>query len=453
MKKIYTAAALLLSAISFAQDGPYSAEYRFNPDNIDCLSHEKRTEIRQRLSENIAMLRSEGKVSAQLPSGAHILFDWPVTKNPETAYNNTWSISNHVDHNESFPNALSDYSCGTRTYDTSAGYNHKGVDIFTWPFTWYQMQNNESWAVAAADGVIIGKENGNPDQSCTFNNNQWNAVYVMHEDGSVSWYGHLKNNSLTAKAVGESVASGEYLGVVGSSGNSTGPHLHFEVYDVFDNLVDPYAGACNTWNDSWWNAQKPYLDPKINAVYTHSAVPLFPACPQVETPFFKNQFNVGETVYAFGYFADQAVGASVAINLYRPDGSLAYSSSAVSNNFWYSSYWYWIFNATTLDQVGIWTLSYTFAGQTVSHAFAYGTDLAAPETPVTQELSFYPNPANDRIFFNRMISDLEAITADGKRIQLNVTAEAVDISGLPNGLYVLKAKSGEAQSWFKFIKM
>ncbi|MBD3582497.1 peptidoglycan DD-metalloendopeptidase family protein [Flavobacterium selenitireducens] len=452
MIKIYTIAVLCLSAVSFAQEGPFSAEYRFNPDNVDCLPEQSRSAIKQRLAGTVAELKSQGRLSSQMPQGAHILFDWPVVKNPGTTYNNVWSISNHVDHNAAFPNALSDYMCGTRTYDTGAGYNHKGVDIFTWPFTWYQMQNNQSWAVAAADGVIIGKDNGNADQSCTFNSNQWNAVYVLHEDGSVSWYGHLKNNSLTPKVVGDAVSSGEYLGVIGSSGNSTGPHLHFEVYDAQDNLVDPYAGSCNTWNDSWWETQKPYLDPKINAVYTHSALPIFPNCPQVETPFFKDEFNVGEAVYAMGYFSDQAVGASVTINLYRPDSTLAYTSSAVSNNLWYSSYWYWIFGTTQLNQTGIWTLSFTFAGQTVSHQFAYGTSLGAEAFEADRQLAFYPNPANDRITFNRAISNVQAITADGKRVELSVSGETADISGLPTGLYMLRATSEEKQTILKLVK-
>ena len=126
---------------------------------------------------------------------------------------------------------LQDWNCGDRTYDTNGGYNHQGIDIFTWPFSFNQMDNNHAIAVAAADGIIILKTNGNFDRSCTLNGNTWNAVYIQHSDGSQSWYGHLKNGSLTTKNVGDFIASGEYVGVVGSSGNSTGPHLHFEVYN------------------------------------------------------------------------------------------------------------------------------------------------------------------------------------------------------------------------------
>ena len=55
------------------------------------------------------------------------------------------------------------------------------------------------------------------------------------------------------KAIGEKVAYGEYLGVMGSSGNSTGPHLHLEIYDAFGALVEPFVGPCHTLakNPSW----------------------------------------------------------------------------------------------------------------------------------------------------------------------------------------------------------
>lgn len=78
------------------------------------------------------------------------------------------------------------------------------------------MAQNAVEIVAAAPGVIIAKDDGYGDKNCSMCTNcSWNAVYVMHADGSVAWYGHMKIFSLTAKAVGQTVAAGEYLGVVG----------------------------------------------------------------------------------------------------------------------------------------------------------------------------------------------------------------------------------------------
>ena len=87
----------------------------------------------------------------------------------------------------------------------------------------------------------------------------------------MAWYGHLKKGSLTAKPEGARVEAGEVLGVVGSSGRSTGPHLHLEVY-LAGALIDPYAGACNRINTtSWWAEQQAYTTPQLLAVRTASS--------------------------------------------------------------------------------------------------------------------------------------------------------------------------------------
>ncbi len=55
-----------------------------------------------------------------------------------------------------------------------------------------------------------------------------NYVLIDHGDGSSTLYAHLHYMSITVYS-GESVSQGQIIGKIGSSGNSTGPHLHFEV--------------------------------------------------------------------------------------------------------------------------------------------------------------------------------------------------------------------------------
>jgi murein DD-endopeptidase MepM/ murein hydrolase activator NlpD len=62
-----------------------------------------------------------------------------------------------------------------------------------------------------------------------------NAVVIDHGGGMATLYGH---QSRIASSVGERVAAGDVLGYVGSTGMSTGPHLHFEVR-LSGNPVDP----------------------------------------------------------------------------------------------------------------------------------------------------------------------------------------------------------------------
>jgi murein DD-endopeptidase MepM/ murein hydrolase activator NlpD len=69
-----------------------------------------------------------------------------------------------------------------------------------------------------------------------------NYVMIAHAGGLTSLYGHL---SLTVVRQGEMVHRGEILGYSGSTGNSTGPHLHFEVrqagqeHNGYGGAVDP----------------------------------------------------------------------------------------------------------------------------------------------------------------------------------------------------------------------
>ncbi|MEU1616076.1 transglycosylase family protein [Streptomyces sp. NPDC005722] len=65
-------------------------------------------------------------------------------------------------------------------------------------------------------------------------------VVIRHHDGMYTQYGHL--SSLTVRA-GQSVAAGRQVGRSGSTGNTTGPHLHFEVRsgEGYGSDVDPVA--------------------------------------------------------------------------------------------------------------------------------------------------------------------------------------------------------------------
>jgi murein DD-endopeptidase MepM/ murein hydrolase activator NlpD len=62
-----------------------------------------------------------------------------------------------------------------------------------------------------------------------------NLVVITHRLGFESWYAHM---SVIAATVGESVVGGQTIGYVGSTGHSTGPHLHFEVRH-FGSPIDP----------------------------------------------------------------------------------------------------------------------------------------------------------------------------------------------------------------------
>ncbi|MDI9885583.1 LysM peptidoglycan-binding domain-containing M23 family metallopeptidase [Streptomyces sp. HNM0645] len=67
-----------------------------------------------------------------------------------------------------------------------------------------------------------------------------NEVVIKHHDGTYSQYAHLARLSVSS---GESVTGGQQIGLSGSTGNSTGPHLHFEIRTSpgYGSDIDPLA--------------------------------------------------------------------------------------------------------------------------------------------------------------------------------------------------------------------
>lgn len=102
-------------------------------------------------------------------------------------------------------------------------YNHGGIDIAGAGIMGTPV-------VAAADGTVIASNsscthNWGKSCSCGCGGGYGNYVMISHAGGKMTVYGHL--TSLTV-STGQSVSRGQIIGYVGSTGNSTGPHLHYE---------------------------------------------------------------------------------------------------------------------------------------------------------------------------------------------------------------------------------
>lgn len=85
--------------------------------------------------------------------------------------------------------------------------------------------------LAAASGtVIVAKGTG------AYNGGFGNFIVIAHEGGVKTLYAHLSKVQVT---VGDSVDQGERIGLMGNTGKSTGPHLHFEIHNSGE--TNPYA--------------------------------------------------------------------------------------------------------------------------------------------------------------------------------------------------------------------
>lgn len=141
---------------------------------------------------------------------------------------------------------------------------HSGTD-FLLDGGFDAMDQEIAWVVAAADGTVVDAEDGHYDRchadvnvsggiNCDGYEMRANHVIVEHRGGVRTWYWHLKQGTV-AVAVGQQVVCGERLGLIGSSGRSAMPHLHFEVHGPDDEVIDPYAGP-ESQPESWWVQQE-----------------------------------------------------------------------------------------------------------------------------------------------------------------------------------------------------
>ncbi len=91
---------------------------------------------------------------------------------------------------------------------------------------------------AAAEGTPIVSVAQGTVTSTEYDGAYGNKTVITLEDGTEIWYCHQSSQSVS---VGDSVAPGDVIGAVGSTGNTTGPHLHLEVRPGGGDPVDPYA--------------------------------------------------------------------------------------------------------------------------------------------------------------------------------------------------------------------
>jgi len=104
------------------------------------------------------------------------------------------------------------------------GSSGQGIDIYG------ADKNGQGTVYAIADGTVTTK-----NDTCTHVNKSTdtcggrygNYIKIKHSDGSYSLYAHLEKDSLTSKT---NVKAGEAIGRIGSSGSSSGYHLHFEIF-------------------------------------------------------------------------------------------------------------------------------------------------------------------------------------------------------------------------------
>ncbi len=448
-----------------AGQSPYTEKHRIewnqplrgNDALHPCITHEEYARIEEESMKNRERLGLDAAAGREMATS----LQWPLRPAAGQQDCGYYFVSAFVDLNAA-GGQVRDWNCGTRTYD-----GHRGNDIVAWPFIWDKMDRNYTEVIAAAAGTIIAKADGNFDRVCNPTGTEpLNYLHIQHADGSTALYAHLKRGSLTTKTVGQSVAVGELLATIGSSGVSNGAHLHFEIRSDgnFNNYLDPSYGACNTGiGASWWASQKPYTEPEIMKLSVHSYWPYFASCPNTtDTTYEVNNFVSMPGAQAIFHAASKHVltGDTWNFRILNPDNSTfdSWNFTSASNR-----------NTSTLGfsrTLPVAPGTYTFEGRfnniTCTKTFTVQLAVGTGDINYQNAVRIFPNPTTGKLFLKldntvlfRYKPELSIYNAAGqlvKKIPLTATTTETDLY-TPAGIYLYQISStaGKSLSYGTFV--
>lgn len=327
-------------------------------------------------------------------------YEWPM----ERGLRDGLMIVNYVDHDAT--TAFRDYMNGAWTYD-----GHRGTDIALGDFR--SMDRGMSVRAAAGGTVTTVVSSHLQDRNCAApDNSTLNYIEVANGDGTYTYYLHLRANSATVN-VGEPVQVGQMIGLAGSSGYSTGPHLHFEAGDYLSGGVyrarDPWFGPMNPFPGLWTN-QEPYNGTQHlwvcdMGVTTQAAVGgnlgAIDYCARVAERLQQPAvLGIHEPYLPVWFYPQGLAGDSYRIEIRRPNNTLYSSVEDVLQQDVHGgySYWYWEWNGfVTAVNYGTWVVNLLVDGSVRRQvAFTVGPSTAFGPRLTRSGRSFRINGATQR---------------------------------------------------------
>ncbi len=286
--------------------------------------------------------------SAPAPDGPPVTvrFRWPLLAQD-------WQHSfNYVDLDPS--GAIKDWNCQGITYDT-----HLGNDVMIRDFV--EMDEGR-FVVAAAAGEVVRVEDGYFDRAAGVGGTgPNNFVYVRHDDGSTGLYLHHRKWSALVGA-GERVFEGQPLALVGSSGFSSDPHVHFEVADADGTVQEPFSGPCRTGASLWKPPQPGHTLANTMNVYSAGMTIFTPDLNTIKERYpdvTRVEQNPAANAFFFWHRNTDIHAGDVSRVVFRkPDGTVyddnSYTWTAAAAYDWL--YWQTFLPGT--GSLGNWTIEY-----------------------------------------------------------------------------------------------
>lgn len=260
-------------------------------------------------------------------------------------------IVNHVDHDHR-DSAIRDYMCGWQTYD-----GHRGTDFALRSF---RSMDSGVHVLAAAAGKVIAVVDTLPDRNKVVDRSLGfgNYIAIEHPEGYVTYYAHNRKGSALVTP-NSMVSRGQRIALVGSSGTSEDPHLHFEVW----RMVDPFAGSCSPDANHW--RSEPQYETEFRLI----------DCDVTTWPPLLDTLRERPPAAATISGTDTAITFWALQQMVHPADRLGVRWLTPAGEQWFtfemdaarrSTYYYWWSWIRRPQEAGLWTVEYRRNGQLVA---------------------------------------------------------------------------------------
>jgi len=365
-------------------------------------------------------------------------------------YGSDFIIVNYVDWGAG--SQVLDHHCLDKSYN-----GHQGTDFVIKHFS----SMDAGIDVLAIDtGIVIALQDGLFDREKTSDTAKrlGNYIGLSHANKLQSYYGHLKNGSINVK-LGDTIFPGSVLGQVGSSGNSSDPHLHFELWYDSSYYIDPFKGPCGNAFSYWtksipydstfftWDAGLVNFQPKLDTLKEGLA--------NIDT-FYKQD----EAISFWSLHGGLRTGDSLKIRWYTPDGILWFDyANRLEKNWWY--YYYWTYINTPIDGTdGLWKVQLLRNNVTViEKSFYYFKEKGPANTLVSPEMNLEIEVLNHPTYWmiksHEEIEKLSLLNARGqilRDIPGAVEPLKIDKSSLAPGIYWVRVYAKNTMKTIRIVR-
>ncbi len=257
--------------------------------------------------------------------------------------------------------------------------------------------------------------------------------------------------------VGDSVMQGQRIAQVGSSGKSTDPHCHFEVYkNGF--IIDPFGRLCSGEPEvPAMIAFLPQYDNDLQYINSNVASGILALDSVREAPHqtFFSQRDSFITYWVHGLSIGQ--GNIIRTDWYEPSGTLWFTHLDTMDANYRYWYYYTYINGPAVQvnmPLGTWKVKYYVQDQPFD-SLSFEIRQLGVHKESERHVSISPNPARNYILVDGDCKDIKLFDGLGRELKLQINYNTkpirIELNGLPSGAYNLQLKDASGKMLIKKV--